>query len=57
VLESVSEIGVLARFQYPNRIDDGDAAHYRADVPHTIRNDSSHPAEAFLIVRYKENLR
>lgn len=33
----------------------GDAAHYRADVPHTIRNESSHPAEAFLIVRYKES--
>ncbi len=32
----------------------GDAAHYRADVSHTIHNESRHPAEAFLIVRYRE---
>lgn len=29
-------------------------AHYRADVPHTIRNASRHPVETFLIVRYRQ---
>lgn len=33
----------------------GDSIHYRADVPHCLKNDGKSPAELFLIVRYRES--
>ena len=38
----------------PSTVPKGDSIHYRADVPHSLRNAGKAAAEAFLIVRYRE---
>lgn len=37
-----------------SQITKGDSIHYRADLPHTVRNVGKGRSEAYLIVRYRE---